>query len=112
MRRFRNFKFHVCVLPVLYNYKSIVDMPKDSSGNNIAPNTFINKAIQYIGKEEIRKKINDNIIDPLMDHIMKRVFPYIILTCVLFILLLLVVLLTLGITIFHLRNPNILPDTS
>jgi hypothetical protein len=44
-----------------------------------------------------------------MDHVMKRVFPYIILTCVLFILLLIVVMLTLGIIIFHLRNPVTVP---
>ena len=68
-------------------------------------NSFLQRIIQYIGKEEIRQKLNNDIIDPLLDHIMKRVFPYIILTCVLFILLLLVVLLTLGIIIFHLRNP-------
>jgi len=81
-------------------------MPKETPGKNITlTNTFINRVIQYIGKEEIRKRLHDDIVDPLMDHIMKRVFPYIILTCVLFILLLLVVLLTLGITVFHLRNP-------
>jgi hypothetical protein len=61
--------------------------------------------IQYIGKEEIRKRLHDDVVDPMIDHVMKRVFPYIILTCVLFILLLIVVLLTLGIIIFHLRNP-------
>jgi len=88
-------------------------MPKEAPGKNITlTNTFISRVIQYIGKEEIRKRLHDDIIDPLMDHIMKRVFPYIILTCVLFILLLLVVLLTLGITIFHLRNPIVLPKSS
>ena len=68
-------------------------------------NTLFNRIIQYIGKEEIRKRLHDDVVDPMMDHVMKRVFPYIILTCVLFILLLIVVMLTLGIIIFHLRNP-------
>jgi hypothetical protein len=68
-------------------------------------NSFVQKMIQYIGKDEIRQKLNHDIVDPLLDHVMKRVFPYIILTCVLFLLVLLVVLLTLGIIIFHLRNP-------
>ena len=80
-------------------------MPKESPGNKIAfTNTFIQRVIQYIGKEEIRKRIHDDIVDPLMDHIMKRVFPYIILTCVFFILLLIVVLLTLGIIVFQIRR--------
>jgi len=80
----------------------------DVSGKNVTlPNSFVQRMIQYIGKEEIRQKLHYDIIDPLLDHIMKRVFPYIILTCVLFILLLLVVLLTLGIIIFHLRNSKI-----
>ena len=77
-----------------------------TTGKNITvSSSFVQRVIQYIGKEEIRQKLNEDIIDPLLNHIMKRVFPYIILTCVLFILLLLVVLLTLGIIIFHLRNP-------
>jgi hypothetical protein len=81
-------------------------MTKPEAGRNIhVPNSFVQRVIQYIGKEEIRQKLNDDVIDPLLDHVMKRVFPYIILTCVLFILLLLVVLLTLGIIVFHLRNP-------
>lgn len=81
-------------------------MAKDDTGKNITlSNSFVQRVIQYIGKEEIRQKLNDDVVDPLLNHVMKRVFPYIILTCVLFILLLLVVLLTLGIIIFHLRNP-------
>jgi len=70
--------------------------------------SLFNRIIQFMNKEEIRKRLHDDIIDPLMDHVMRRVFPYIILTCVLFILLLIVVLLTLGIIVFHLRNPVIL----
>lgn len=70
--------------------------------------SLFNRVIQFMNKEEIRKRLHDDIIDPLMDHVMRRVFPYIILTCVLFILLLIVVLLTLGIIVFHLRNPVIL----
>ena len=81
-------------------------MAKPEAGKSITlSNSFVQRMIQYIGKEEIRQKLNDDIIDPILNHIMKRVFPYIILTCVLFILLLIVVLLTLGIIIFHLRNP-------
>ena len=81
-------------------------MPKEASGKESAlTTTFINRIIQYIGKEEIRRKLHDDIVDPLMDHIMKRAFPYIMFACVLFLLLLVVVLLTLGITVVHLRNP-------
>jgi hypothetical protein len=84
-------------------------MTKPEAGKTITlSNSFVQRMIQYIGKEEIRQKLNDDIIDPLLNHIMKRVFPYIILTCVLFILLLIVVLLTLGIIIFHLRNPIVM----
>jgi hypothetical protein len=65
------------------------------------------KVIQYIGREEVRQRIQGDILDPLLNHIMKRVFPYIILTCVLFVLLLVVVLLTLGIIIFQLRGGGV-----
>ena len=85
-------------------------MTKEDAGKNLTvSNNFVQRVIQYIGREEIRQRLNNDIIDPLLDHIMKRVFPYIILTCVLFILLLLVVLLTLGIIVFHLRNPIVSP---
>jgi hypothetical protein len=76
------------------------------SGNSMrVSNGFIQKLLQYMGKEEIRKRLHDDIVDPLLDHIMKRVFPYLLLTCILFIVVLLTVLFTLGVVIFHLRNP-------
>ena len=67
------------------------------------------KFLDYVGRDEIRSKLQDDIVDPLLNHIMKRVFPYIILTCVFFILLLLVVLLTLGIIVFQMQKTSILP---
>ena len=87
-------------------------MPKEAVPPGTDPkakttNTFVQKVIDYIGRHEIRKKVQDDIVDPLLNHVMKRVFPYIILTCVLFILLLLAVLLTLGIIIFQNRAPGV-----
>lgn len=76
----------------------------DGAGMRVS-NSFLQKLLQYMGKEEIRKRLHDDIVDPLLDHIMKRVFPYLLLTCVLFIVVLLTVLFTLGVVIFHLRNP-------
>jgi len=72
-------------------------------------NSFFNKFIKYIARDEIRSKVQNDILDPLLNHIMKRVFPYIILTCVFFILLLLVVLLTLGIIVFQMQKTSIMP---
>ena len=69
---------------------------------------LFNKILDYISRDEIRDKIQEDILDPLLNHIMKRVFPYIILTCVFFILLLIVVLLTLGIIVFQMRKTAIL----
>lgn len=65
--------------------------------------SLLGKMVDYIGKRQVRQKIEKELIDPLLNHIMRRIFPYIILICVLFILLLLVVLLTLGIIVFQLR---------
>ena len=70
-------------------------------------NSLIKKVIEYITRDEIRSKLQQDVVDPLLDHIMKRVFPYIILTCVFFILLLIVVLLTLGIIVFQIRRTAI-----
>jgi len=71
--------------------------------------TMIKKFLEYVGRDEIRSKIQGDVLDPLLNHIMKRVFPYIILTCVFFILLLLVVLLTLGIIVFQMQKTSVLP---
>ena len=70
---------------------------------------MIKKFLEYVGRDEIRSKIQGDVLDPLLNHIMKRVFPYIILTCVFFILLLLVVLLTLGIIVFQMQKTSMLP---
>jgi hypothetical protein len=68
--------------------------------------SMLKKFLDYVGKDEIRSKIQGDILDPLLNHIMKRIFPYIILTCVFFILLLLVVLLTLGIIVFQMQKTS------
>lgn len=65
--------------------------------------SLIGKIMEYIGRRQIRQRLEKEVIDPLLNHIMRRIFPYIILICVLFVLLLLVVLLTLGIIVFQLR---------
>jgi len=85
-------------------------MPKDSpSGKTYTlSDSFVQRVIQYIGREEIRRKLHDDILDPLLNHVMKRVLPYIILTCALFIVLLVVVLLALGVIIVHIRSSNAL----
>lgn len=71
--------------------------------------SLFKKFLDYIARDDIRHKVQDDIIDPLLNHIMKRVFPYIILTCVFFILLLLVVLLTLGIIVFQMQKTSVIP---
>ena len=83
-------------------------MPKDSpSGKTYTlSDSFVQRVIQYIGREEIRRKLHDDILDPLLNHVMKRVLPYIILTCALFIVLLVVVLLALGVIIVHIRSSS------
>ena len=79
-----------------------------TSGTNKNSSLF-KKFLDYIARDDIRHKVQDDIIDPLLNHIMKRVFPYIILTCVFFILLLLVVLLTLGIIVFQMQKTSMIP---
>ncbi len=83
-------------------------MPKDSPAGKTytLSDSFVQRVIQYIGREEIRRKLHDDILDPLLNHVMKRVLPYIILTCALFIVLLVVVLLALGVIIVHIRSSS------
>jgi hypothetical protein len=82
-------------------------MPLPAAGGGTQMTTdkgFMQKVIQFLGKQEIQERLKQEVVDPILNHVMKRVFPYIILICVLFVLLLLVVLLTLGVIIFQLRS--------
>ncbi len=95
-----------CGITSLFVLFSICRMASKEPGTGT---TMIKKFLEYVGRDEIRSKIQGDVLDPLLNHIMKRVFPYIILTCVFFILLLLVVLLTLGIIVFQMQKTSMLP---
>ncbi len=65
---------------------------------------FIEKAIQYLQKEETLKQIHHYVMDPLLNHILDRVFPYIVFTCVLFTVILIVVMCTFALLLLQFRN--------
>lgn len=65
---------------------------------------FIEKAIQYLQKEETLKQIHHYVMDPLLNHILDRVFPYIVFTCVLFTIILIVVMCTFALLLLQFRN--------
>ncbi len=64
----------------------------------------IEKAIQYLQKEETLKQIHHYVMDPLLNHILERVFPYIVFTCVLFSIILIVVMCTFALLLLQFRN--------
>ena len=64
----------------------------------------IEKAIQYLQKEETLKQIHHYVMDPLLNHILDRVFPYIVFTCVLFTVILIVVMCTFALLLLQFRN--------
>jgi hypothetical protein len=65
---------------------------------------FVEKAIQYLQKEETLKQIHHYVMDPLLNHILDRVFPYIVFTCVLFTIILIVVMCTFALLLLQFRN--------
>jgi hypothetical protein len=67
---------------------------------------LVEKFVNYLGKDDVKRKIQMNLIDPLLNHVMSRVFPYLILTLVMFVLLLFSVLIILGILVFQIRKPG------
>lgn len=65
---------------------------------------IIEKAIQYLQKEETLKQIHHYVMDPLLNHILDRVFPYIVFTCVLFTVILIVVMCTFALLLLQFRG--------
>ena len=65
---------------------------------------MVEKAIQYLQKEETLKQIHHYVMDPLLNHILDRVFPYVVFTCVLFAIILICVMCTFALLIFQFRN--------
>jgi hypothetical protein len=66
--------------------------------------SFMEKGIHLLNRDDIKKKLQVFLIDPLLNHVMERVFPYIILTCVLFTLLFIVAMLTFGMMVLQTKS--------
>lgn len=69
----------------------------------------LEKGIELLNKDKVRKQMEVYVLDPLLNHVMERVFPYIVLTCILFTLLLILTMLIFGILVVQIKgNTNIL----
>ena len=66
--------------------------------------SFMEKGIHMLNRDDTKKKLQIFLIDPLLNHVMERVFPYIILTCVLFTLLFIVAMLTFGMMVLQTKS--------
>jgi hypothetical protein len=66
--------------------------------------SFMEKGIHLLNRDDTKKKLQIFLIDPLLNHVMERVFPYIILTCVLFTLLFIVAMLTFGMMVLQTKS--------
>ena len=78
--------------------------PHSNSNQGKHKPNIIEKAIQYLQKEETLKQIHHYVMDPLLNHILDRVFPYIVFTCVLFTIILIVVMCTFALLLLQFRN--------
>ncbi len=55
---------------------------------------ILEKATNYMQKEENKRWFQVFVLDPVLNHIMDRIFPYIVIMCIIFIVLIILIMLT------------------
>jgi len=64
---------------------------------------FIDKTIQMLQNDMLKKKIQILIMEPFLQHIIDLIFPYLIIICVVFSLIIIMMMSILALLIFQLR---------
>jgi hypothetical protein len=62
---------------------------------------FIDKTIQMLQNDMLKKKIQILIVEPFLQHIIELLFPYVIIICVVFSLIIIMIMSILALLVFH-----------
>jgi uncharacterized membrane protein len=73
-----------------------------------AMETFIDKTIQMLQNENIKKKIEVLILQPFIQYLIELIFPYVIIICVVFGLLIIMLTSVLYLLIVQMGGSTIL----
>ena len=66
---------------------------------------FLDKAIQMLQNDTIKKKIELHILQPFLQYTIELIFPYVIIICVVFGILITMTISILCILVFRLTSP-------
>jgi hypothetical protein len=66
--------------------------------------TFIDKTIQMLQNDVLKKKIQLLILEPFLQYIIELVFPYVVIVCAIFGIMLLMIVIILGLLVFRLNG--------
>jgi hypothetical protein len=66
--------------------------------------SFIDKTIQMLQNDVLKKKIQLLILEPFLQYIIELVFPYVVILCVIFGIMILLMFGILGLLVFRLNG--------
>jgi hypothetical protein len=69
--------------------------------------TFIDKTIQMLQNDVLKKKIQLLILEPFLQYIIELVFPYVVIVCAIFGIMLLMIVIILGLLVFRLNGGSV-----
>jgi len=63
--------------------------------------SFVDKAIQFMQNDILKKKVQILILEPFLQYMIELIFPYIIILCAVFGIMILMMISILGLLVFR-----------
>jgi hypothetical protein len=73
---------------------------------------FLDKTIQMLKNDTIKKKIEIQILQPFTQYIIELIFPYVIIICVIFGVMIILLISTLGLLFYKVAAVSSVLDTA
>jgi uncharacterized membrane protein len=73
---------------------------------------FLDKTIQMLKNDTIKKKIEIQILQPFTQYIIELIFPYVIIICVIFGIMIILLISTLGLLFYKVAAVSSVLDTA
>ena len=82
-------------------------MPLEPKGLSPHIEKFIDKTIQMLQNDILKKKIQILIMEPFLQYFIELIFPYAIIICVVFSLMIIMMMSILALLVFRLNTPHV-----
>ena len=69
---------------------------------------FIDKTIQMLQNDVLKKKIQMLILEPFLQYCIELIFPYAIIICAVFAIMILMMISIIGLLVFRFNSPTVI----